>query len=293
MPFTYFQKPNSKSGHLLGQYDDDEEITIVESRAGLKWSRHCFFESLPRPILIWATFMTCYAILMTALLARQMISSKYEGPNLIYTRIVMEYQVKGPISAYPDEYRGDPFFGDPSLELDQRWNDRMRCETEFQFVLMNTDMPKDAVVRLSFEELSHYNQSGILLEDKSGYLATPTVYHDLHCIRYLHKIVYRKYYFPNDTEEKHLDRDAHARHCLHNLDHSLTCNADMTMRVMRWHPHSVYPSPVDHEHECVNMESIEEWAKERYVDPETLAMLVHPTKGQVFPDGKLVKPGEQ
>ena len=38
----------------------------------------------------------------------------------------MGYRLTGPIAAYPDEYHGDPFFGDPSPELDQRWNDRLR-----------------------------------------------------------------------------------------------------------------------------------------------------------------------
>ena len=69
-------------------------------------------------------------------------------------------------------------------------------------------------------------------------------------------------------------------HCLHTLHHSLTCNADMTIRVMKWHPHLLLPSPVDHEHECMNWDSIDAWAKERYVDTATPGLLVHPTKGK-------------
>lgn len=41
--------------------------------------------------------------------------------------------------------------------------------------------------------------------------SAPTAYHDLHCIRFLHKTVYPEYYFPNDSEKKQLGRDAHAR----------------------------------------------------------------------------------
>jgi len=69
----------------------------------------------------------------------------------------------------------------------------------------------DATIKLSPEEFAHYNQSGILLGDDSGYLATPTAYHDLHCIRFLHETIYPDYYFPNDSEAKQLGRDAHAR----------------------------------------------------------------------------------
>ena len=163
---------------------------------------------------------------------------------------------------------------------------------------------QDSTIGLSPEEFSHYNQSGIFLGDGSGYLATPTAYHDIHCIRYLHETIYPNYYFPNDTEKKQLDRDAHARtsslpsinetasffrgaadtfvpgHCLHELYHSLTCNPDMTIRVMKWHPNVVLPSPVDHEHECMDWDRIDAWARERYVDTATPGLLVHPTQGK-------------
>jgi hypothetical protein len=54
----------------------------------------------------------------------------------------------------------------------------------------------------------------------------------------------------------------------------------MTMRVMRWHPNTKAPTPVDHEHECMNWDQIEAWAQERYVDPATPGLLIHPTKGE-------------
>lgn len=40
----------------------------------------------------------------------------------------MDYRLSEPISLYPDEYHGDPFFGDPSPQLDQGWIDRLRCK---------------------------------------------------------------------------------------------------------------------------------------------------------------------
>ena len=64
--------------------------------------------------------------------------------------------------------------------------------------------------------------------------------------------------------------------------HSLTCNPDMTIRVLKWHPNSLLPSPVDHEHECMDWDRIDEWAKERYVDTATPGLLVHPTKGRCW-----------
>ena len=40
----------------------------------------------------------------------------------------MDYQLTGPMVLYPDAYHEDPYFGDPSPELDQRWLDRLRCK---------------------------------------------------------------------------------------------------------------------------------------------------------------------
>ena len=125
----------------------------------------------------------------------------------------MEYQLSGPIPAYPDEYRGDPFFGDPTLELDQRWIDHLRRKLSTATSEKMLIALEAATIRLSSEEFSHYNQSGILLGGGIGYLATPTVYHDLHCIRFFHKGIYPDNYFPNESEKERLDRTAHARKC--------------------------------------------------------------------------------
>ena len=48
---------------------------------------------------------------------------------------------------------------------------------------------------------------------------------------------------------------------------------------MRWYPNLLLPSPVDRDHECIDWDSIERWAMERYVDTATPGLLVHPTKG--------------
>ena len=48
----------------------------------------------------------------------------------------MGYRLTGPIAAYPNEYHGDPFFGDPSPELDQRWIDRLRCKKGYTTITL-------------------------------------------------------------------------------------------------------------------------------------------------------------
>ena len=55
----------------------------------------------------------------------------------------------------------------------------------------------------------------------------------------------------------------------------------MSMRVMKWSPYTILPSAVDHDHECMNWDSIEAWALERAVDTGAPGLLVHPTKGTI------------
>lgn len=40
----------------------------------------------------------------------------------------MKYKVSQPLNMLPHKYHDDPFFGDPSPELDKRWLDRLKCE---------------------------------------------------------------------------------------------------------------------------------------------------------------------
>lgn len=47
---------------------------------------------------------------------------------------------------------------------------------------VSSDGDIDTAIHITEEEFKHYNKEGIALGDGSGYLATTTAYHDLHCI---------------------------------------------------------------------------------------------------------------
>ena len=55
-------------------------------------------------------------------------------------------------------------------------------ETWFELAAKGLTTLSDTPILLSEHEFAHYNKDGILLADGSGYLATITMYHDLHCI---------------------------------------------------------------------------------------------------------------
>jgi hypothetical protein len=63
---------------------------------------------------------------------------------------------------------------------------------------------KDQNVRLKKEELGEFKNTPGLVEfgDGSGYYATLSVYHSLHCIKRLHHLMYFNHYYPGKTEQE-------------------------------------------------------------------------------------------
>ncbi|MCJ1473609.1 hypothetical protein MMC13_002260 [Lambiella insularis] len=166
-----------------------------------------------------------------------------------------------------DDYdNSSPYFGAPTPELDQAW----------------LDLVQHTPIVLSNEEFKHYNKDGILLGDGSGYLATITMYHDMHCIRYLRQTLYADYYFPNHTERERIARRNHSEHCLKSLKHGVTCHGDITVRTMKWEDDKLLPVATDSPHECVNAQKIDDWMKSRTCEAWRPGLLIHSILGPSF-----------
>ena len=83
MSFLNFQQPLMKDNYLLDEKSDDDSTDLLErSRPSLPKRR----SSIPRLLFIFATITTCYSILITVVFTRHMIRSRYEGPNIIYSK---------------------------------------------------------------------------------------------------------------------------------------------------------------------------------------------------------------
>ncbi|KAL9077675.1 MAG: hypothetical protein Q9161_000047 [Pseudevernia consocians] len=108
-------------------------------------------------------------------------------------------------------------------------------------------------------------EQAIALPD-GGYFGTLTVFHELHCLKRLHRYMYPSYYFPNLSDQEKEDNRYHNEHCIDMLRQSVMCHGDTTPLTMRWGrtakmPLANFSSP----HECVSWKGINEWAKERSV----------------------------
>lgn len=117
---------------------------------------------------------------------------------------------------------------------------------------------EDQNIRLSREELGEFSGMSGLVEfaDKSGYYATLSAYHSLHCIKRLHHYLYFDQYYPGKTEleamlikhhagklnvfitnvdvYKLLKLTGGAEHCLNILLQTVQCNPDLSIFPMQW-----------------------------------------------------------
>lgn len=59
------------------------------------------------------------------------------------------------------------------------------------------------------------------------------------------------------------------------------CRAEVTMTTYDWDPKKIYPQPhLAYEHECVDFEALDNWAKSRSFDITDPKYFVHPTLGE-------------
>ncbi|PWY74372.1 hypothetical protein BO70DRAFT_381454 [Aspergillus heteromorphus CBS 117.55] len=134
-------------------------------------------------------------------------------------------------------------------------------------------------VRLTKEELLEMNQTSVALGD-GGYLAMPTVYHELHCLKQIRWAYHRDEYMDNWSKQDLVDLNAHVdlEHCIDILRQTVMCRADTSMITYWWTDVSRVPeTDFFGYHQCVNWDHLQEWFKNRYVN-------IYET-GQTYPGG--------
>jgi hypothetical protein len=62
------------------------------------------------------------------------------------------------------------------------------------------------------------------------------------------------------------------------------CRADVTLITMFWESHNAIPAAdFGVPHACANWDAIQDWSKERAIDPMKPGYLQHPTLGKFLP----------
>ncbi|KAI1172137.1 hypothetical protein F4777DRAFT_590766 [Nemania sp. FL0916] len=226
------------------------------------------------PVLVHVSIFLTYTILFLWAYWGFPFGSRYRSADIIASNIIasatsaIEYGTR----VFDEIDDLDEYFGKPTPELESRWTELLK----YQWLqIPESDMEKLGRV-----------EEGIQLPD-GGYFATLAVYHDLHCLRRIHHVLYRDHYFPNLTADERFLDDRHAAHCLDSIRQSVQCAGDVSLLTMRWGTHTRVPlANFTSPHECVNWNHIQDWAHDRVYDVMAPGVLIHPKLGASYPDGK-------
>jgi hypothetical protein len=85
--------------------------------------------------------------------------------------------------------------------------------------------------------------------------------------------LYKEYYLPNMTVADIIRENQHMDHCLEYFREAAICRGDVTMSTFFW-KEGIPASRVYDDHECVNFDTLDSWARERMVDMRDLALFV-------------------
>ncbi|KAF2206323.1 hypothetical protein CERZMDRAFT_53352 [Cercospora zeae-maydis SCOH1-5] len=159
----------------------------------------------------------------------------------------------------------EKYKGQPRPELDEAWSSLLNG--------FNIRVPHHMAVQTGFESIE--------LSDGSRDLwATPTVLHNLHCLKKIREAIWADHYQVLPLRESNGTILAHTDHCIDNLRQSIMCNADLTLYHYYWQNESVRPMPsVMSPHVCMDWTKLQNWLNKRKFSIYEEGLLVHPKYG--------------
>ncbi|KAI0968526.1 hypothetical protein F4678DRAFT_201734 [Xylaria arbuscula] len=139
------------------------------------------------------------------------------------------------------------YVGKPTQELDDAW---------------------DAIVGsyLALTESEAQSLQGKVSRERGQYYVVPHVRHSLHCLNYLRKVAYDKWYPTIRTENKSTVPDffTHVDHCVEILRETIQCQGDLTPVPHIWSPEKqMYIADTSLPHTCRDFEAMTKWQDER------------------------------
>ncbi|MCJ1358217.1 MAG: hypothetical protein MMC33_008216 [Icmadophila ericetorum] len=175
----------------------------------------------------------------------------------------------------------NPFTGQPRSEHELAWRNLLQPMTS-----------KFSPAEYAQSEIG----DTLAYRDGSGYVLEMAVYHELHCIRQIRRHLYLDHYYPNISADDLSRETLHIDHCLEYFREAAMCRGDTSLATMFWRD-GLPTSRVYSEHECVNWEALDSWAREKMVDmhnPDVLEVKdqAHRYDLMTTAQGKTVKVGD-
>jgi hypothetical protein len=109
-------------------------------------------------------------------------------------------------------------------------------------------------------------------------MGKPDVFHQLHCLNSLRKLVYPDYYAFSNSSMRHPQLwYIHFEHCIDILMQNIMCTANTDLVTMNWMETQSNPFPdFSINHQCRDFETLVRWRKENSVDIEKWIQMKKP-----------------
>ncbi|KAJ4293495.1 hypothetical protein N0V90_008778 [Kalmusia sp. IMI 367209] len=177
--------------------------------------------------------------------------------------------------------------GPPSPEADAIWNEweitRVYAITADQIRAMG----KDPSTATKLED-------DIYGLGDDAYASTFDIYHQLHCLNMLRKLVYPDYYknarmqFPHAKDPQAM-YEIHMGHCIDMLMQTIQCSGNLNLITMHWVNEEAIPFPdMSINKQCVaDFDYLTKWRKEHQVDPEKYVAMKKPAGVKQLPEADM------
>ncbi|SMY20992.1 unnamed protein product [Zymoseptoria tritici ST99CH_1A5] len=270
----------ARSSSTLDVYTDGSSLTANEESEKLL-SPEEYGRRRPRPYhrrleVLWAS--NAFFMVVAFILAIKLYTTDCRDPSLqVYS------PANGAVS-YIAEHKFTPalgklteYMGYPDDETDRKWQELYQYNRSV----------------ITKEEAKHLSTPTMALPGTEDYLVELEVYHQLHCLNVLRKLLYPERYhllervsWKNGTINRESYGFKHWDHCVETLRQTLVCHADVAP--LSWHVNvpfnrGIYPRLAS-THTCRNFSQINKWAEEHQA-PEFTQKVKNRTELQQIIDG--------
>ncbi|KAH7028123.1 tat pathway signal sequence [Microdochium trichocladiopsis] len=172
----------------------------------------------------------------------------------------------------------------PSAELDDIWNEWELTRVYPVTAAQIRSMGKDPSTAAKLED----DVWGL---GDDAYAAIFDVYHQLHCLNFLRKLIYPSYY--NTSNWHHADVEGffeiHMNHCVDIVMQAIQCSGNVNLITLHWVETQPYPFPdMSVNRQCVNFEGLTQWRLDNTIDMDKYGLVMQKPKGvkqQPAPEG--------
>ncbi|KAK4107237.1 hypothetical protein N656DRAFT_849603 [Canariomyces notabilis] len=162
-----------------------------------------------------------------------------------------------------------PWSLEPSDELDMAWKDLLYAIN----------------IRITPSELDELgeNKTNRVQVNGGDYAGVLGVYHHLHCLNNLRRLIHWDYYGPRLANTKHPEGFAkeHSNHCIDAMRQTLLCHANTAIYTVEYTGNPRSPVGRDLKSravtKCVNWDALNGWARQRALVPGQYSYILRPT----------------